>query len=62
MGKDKKKKEKGKSFQIEIDIDCEEKAEVLEAFLGSVNCVSNEELRKRLQTDEDKEASSEPFE
>lgn len=47
---------------IEVLLDSEEKADVLSAFMKSVKCISNEELRKRLKSEEDEEESAPPFE
>lgn len=56
------KKDEGASGHIEINLDSEEKADVLDLFMKSYKCVSNEELRKRLKTDDDEEEqSAEPF-
>lgn len=48
--------------QLEVNIDSEEKAELLEEFFSSYQFVSNEELRKRLQLEDDDEPRAEPFE
>ena len=65
MGKDKEEIEPEQekiSAQIEVIIDSEEKAELLEEFFTTYKHVSNEELRKRLQLDDDEEERAAPFE
>ncbi|MGB0522848.1 MAG: hypothetical protein ACPGJS_07800 [Flammeovirgaceae bacterium] len=60
--KDTEKVEDDGKAHIEVDLDSEEKADALAAFMKSYKCISNEELRKRLKTDEDDEESAPPFE